>query len=305
MANTNLNKAKKEKNDEFYTQYSDIEKEIKHYKEYLKNKLIYCNCDNPECSNFYKFFKDNFYELGLKGLYATFYSDIKKSYLTTFNGVIENKQQLNGNGDFRSLECIELLKKVDIVITNPPFSLFREYISQLLQYDKKFLIIGNQNAIKYKEIFPLIKRNEIWLGVNFGSFKFQITDKYNKDNVKVDDLGNKYTQLGNIAWYTNLDHNKRHEFLEFSQKYTMEDYPKYENYDAIEVSKVVNIPFDYDGIMGVPISFLTKYNPSQFEIIGELNHGSDNEFDFAKPIIDGIEKFPRILIRSKPNINQK
>ena len=203
---------------------------------------------------------------------------------------------MEGDGDFRSEECVELLKQADIVVTNPPFSLFREYVAQLVGYGKKFLIIGNMNAITYKEIFPLIKANKIWIGYNFNkTMEFQLDESYEKWNEIRD--GKKYGKGPAIAWFTNLDHKKRYEFLTLTEKYDPAKYPKYDNYDAINVDKVNDIPKDWDGVMGVPITFLDKYNPEQFEILGELNNGSGNEWDYAKPMIDGKKKYSRILIR--------
>ena len=262
--NSNLTKAKKEKNDEFYTQYDDIENELKHYKDYFKDKIVYCNCDNPEWSNFWKYFELCFEHLGLKKLVSTHYEIDKPSYkleLEKIGGKLtKTKTPLLQNGDFRSSECIEILKECDIVVTNPPFSLFREYVAQLIEYDKKFLIIGNQNAITYKEIFPLIKENKIWISVSPRSMNF-IRPDGSIENV-------------NAVWYTNLGHKKRHEKVILYKEYkgNESEYPKYDNYDAINVDKSKDIPKDYDGIMGVPISFLTKLCPDQFEIVGLGKH---------------------------------
>ena len=232
--NKNLHKAKKEKNDEFYTQLVDIENELKHYKEHFRGKTVLCNCDLPH-SNFIKYFEDNFQELGLKKLLHSGYD------------------KENNTGDFRSAECIELLKQADIVVTNPPFSLFREYVNQLVEHDKKFLIIGNQNAITYKEIFKLIKEDKLWTGVSPRGFDFRRPDG-SFDNV-------------NATWFTNLDYKQRHEDLILYKKYTSEEFPHYDNYDAINVDKTKDIPLDWAGAMGVPITFLDKYNPEQFEIV--------------------------------------
>ena len=210
-----------------------------------------------------------------------------------------NVELLEGDGDFRSEECVELLKQADIVVTNPPFSLFRPYVAQLVKYDKKFLIIGNMNAIKYKEIFPLIKANKIWIGYNFNkTMEFQLDESYEKWNEIRD--GKKYGKVPAIAWFTNLDVKKHHEKLVLTEKYDKAKYPKYDNYDAINVDKVKDIPKDYDGVMGVPISYLMHHNTEQFEIVGELNNGSNNEWDYAEPMIDGKVKYTRILIRRKP-----
>ena len=262
--NTNLNKAKTAKNDEFYTQLSDIEKELGHYKDHFKDKIVFCNCDDPEESNFWFYFAQNFQFLGLKKLISTHYETDKPSYKLEIvkdvnaDGKINNldviKTPLIQNGDFRSNECIELLKECDIVVTNPPFSLFREFVAQLVTYDKQFLIIGSQNAITYKETFELIKNNKVWVGYTFPKEFKQPDDSFKK--------------FGNICWFTNIDVKKRHEDLVLYRKYIPDQYPKYDNYDAINVDKTVDIPMDYAGVMGVPISFMDKYNPEQFEILG-------------------------------------
>ena len=279
--NNNLHKAKTAKNDEFYTQLTDIEKELKHYKTHFKNKTIFCNCDDPKQSNFWKYFHLNFNHFGLKKLIATHFHETEPTYKIEYDGSDDNNCEigvitnLETNGDFRSPECIELLKEADIIVTNPPFSLFREYVAQLINYDKKFIIMGNNNAITYKEFFPLLKDNKVWLG--FTSNKtcvFRVPPEYNHDDKITSDIndGNYYGKVPAISWFTNLDIIKRHEFLDLIEKYTPEKYPKYDNYDAINVDKVLDIPVDYDGVMGVPITFMDKYNPEQFEIIG-MAHG--------------------------------
>lgn len=259
--NNNLHKAKTAKNDEFYTQMIDIEKELQHYKEHFKDKTIYCNCDDPKQSNFWKYFHLNFNHFGLKKLIATHFHETEPTYKIEYTGEDDNDcnigvvTSLKTNGDFRSHECIELLQESDIIVTNPPFSLFREYIAQLIEYDKKFIVIGNKNAITYKEFFPLLKNNQVWIGFNSPA-EFKTPDgTTNKIN-------------GLSRWFTNLDIIKRHEFLDLIEKYTPEKYPKYDNYDAINVDKVLDIPVDYDGVMGVPITFMDKYNTEQFEILG-------------------------------------
>ena len=260
--NKNLHSAKKEKNDEFYTQYEDIEKEVKHYKEHFKDKIIYCNCDDPEQSNFYKYFQDNFDILGLKKLISSHYVSNSNSYKLEIsrdiNGNLDTqKTTLKGNGDFRSEESIEILQECDIVISNSPFSLFRKYITQLMEYDKKFLVIGNYNAITYKEVFKLIKENKLWLGVSPRSMNFK------KSDGSID--------VVNASWFTNLDNKKRHIDLirdVLYKKYNEVDYPKYDNYDAINVDKTNDIPVDYFGVIGVPITYFDKHNPDQFEILG-------------------------------------
>lgn len=290
--NTNLHSAKNAKKDEFYTQLSDIEKELKHYKEHFKGKTVLCNCDDPRVSNFFHYFSYNFEQLGLKKLIATCYksqnvdlfsqnNSEKAIYLeytgdkngdNTPNADEIGIKHLNGDGDFRSPECIELLKQADIVVTNPPFSLFREYVAQLIEYDKKFLIIGNLNAITYKDIFRLIKDNKLWFGhsIHSGDREFQVPDSYplNSAGYRIDEKGNKYIRVKGVRWFTNLDYNERHEDLILYKKYTPDEYPKYDNYDAINVNVTKDIPCDYNGNMGVPITFMDKYNPEQFEIIG-------------------------------------
>lgn len=264
MANKNLAAAKNAKNDEFYTQLTDVSKELVNYKHHFKDKVVFCNCDDPTCSAFWKYFHLNFSELGLKKLISTHYDREETTYKMEYAGGDDNdievgaKTPLEGNGDFRNQESLDLLDECDIVVTNPPFSLFREYVATLMDYDKKFLIIGNKNAITYKEFFPLLKENKVWIGYT-NVKEFIQPDKSIK-------------KFGNIGWFTNLDITKRHENLILWKKYTPEEYPKYDNYDAINVDKVAEIPCDYDGVMGVPITFLDKYNPEQFEIVGmDLN----------------------------------
>lgn len=287
--NENLHKAAKEKNDEFYTQLSDIEKELKHYKEHFKDKVVFCNCDDPEWSNFWKYFSINFKHLGLKKLIATHYKKDQKSYKLEMidQGKDFLKIDLEGDGDFRSNECIELLKEADIVVTNPPFSLFREYIQQLNKHDKQFLVIGNNNSISYNEIFKLIKENKLWLGISPRSMDFVLPNGIKK-NV-------------NACWYTNLIHKKRNEKIVLFKTYKNNEtsFPKYDNYEAIEIGETKNIPIDYEGVMGVPITFMDKYNPEQFEIIGKMSTTSIDEYNFGYPYINGKKKFARILIKNK------
>lgn len=313
--NNNLHTAKATKNDEFYTQLEDIENELKYYKDYFKGKVVYCNCDgflNEEKSNFFVYFSLNYEFLGLKGLICTKYNPNGKGKKYEYYGDLNGNNypddeevftsELEGDGDFRSEECIELLKKCDIVCTNPPFSLFRQYVAQLFEYKKDFLIIGNVNAISYKEVFPLIKENKMWLGVssfNKGMY-FGVPDDYTyADTYKFDRErnGKKVMRVSSICWFTNLDHKKRHEELLLYKKYNTEQYPKYDNYDAIEVSKTKDIPMDYEGIMGVPITFLDKYCPEQFEIVGQMMTTKVTEFNFGYPYIDGKKKFARLLIK--------
>ncbi|UKK51545.1 adenine-specific methyltransferase EcoRI family protein [Prevotella sp. E13-17] len=363
MANKNLNAAKTAKKDEFYTQLTDIERELQHYWQHFRDKVVLCNCDDPYESNFFKYFALRFNQLGLKKLICTCYngSPIQGNELMidfgdfteepkkiAYKVEITEVKDLNGDGavdlsdvqyllkndknvigtlktgDFRDPECIELLKQADIVVTNPPFSLFREYISQLMEYKKKFLIIGNQNAITYKEIYPLILNNELWMGYHSGHTWFAVPDDYEiPDFYDLNDTkrlrsngyayrdGRLWRNLGNICWFTNLDHQKRHEEIDLICRYSHEEYPYYENYDAIEVNKATNIPYDYEGKMGVPVTFLEKYNPEQFEIIGiSLVLGTTKPKDLPKSKQGGpafyIKRngeyqrlFARIVIRNK------
>ena len=280
-----MHQAKKAKNDEFYTQISDIEKELLYYKQQFNDKIVFCNCDDPEASNFWKYFDLNFDHLNLKKLISTHYDKEKPTYKLEIARDKNNKKlkpiktNLIQNGDFRSPECIDLLKESDIVCTNPPFSLFREYVDLLVKYDKKFLIIGNNNSITYKEIFKLIKDNLLWLGYNVNkSMDFILSDNYEKYNY-IDENGFKHGTVPAITWFTNFDVKKRHEFLDLrfkSYEQNPELYPKYDNYNAINVNKVKDIPGDYNGAIGVPITFLEYYNPKQFEII-KFRKGDDNK----------------------------
>lgn len=340
MANETLDKAKKNKADEFYTQMPDIEAELRHYKEHFRGKVVLCNCDDPYESNFFKYFAMNFNFLGLKKLIATSYSESTVAFgqlplfeiqslktkplgekpackieitevpdenadgavdLADVENLLKSRKNaltlLEGDGDFRSAECLELLKQADIVVTNPPFSLFREYMAQLVDFDKKFLIIGSKNAITYKDIFKLIKENKLWLGNGFpnGNAFFSIPSEYSRE--WADGVYNPATgcvKFRNVGWFTNLDFPKRHERLTLYKRYTPEEYPSYDNYDAINVDKVTDIPYDYEGAMGVPITFLDKYNPDQFEII-KFRKGND-EKDLT---INGKSPYFRILIRRK------
>lgn len=351
MAVTNkaLNKASVAKKDEFYTQLSDIEKEMRYYKDYFKDKIVFCNCDDAYESNFFKYFAMNFNSLGIKKLITTCYASSPFTYtqlslfddpedepqdenpkrpykviiteVTDENGdgridlsdveyLLRNNKNvltyLEGTGDFRSQECIDLLKECDVVVTNPPFSLFREYIAQLMEYQKDFIIIGNQNAITYKEIFPLFMENKIWYGASIHSHgrDFRVPDNYplHAYEFRTDESGAKYINVKGVRWFTNVDYKERHEELVLYRKYTPEAYPRYDTYDAIEVGKTGDIPCDYYGIMGVPISFIDKYNPDQFEIVGEFNHGKDGDFDLALPSINGKVHFKRIAIRRKREV---
>ena len=269
--------AKKNKKDEFYTQLTDIEKELNHYKEHFKNKVVFCNCDDPKESNFFKYFALNFKYLQLKRLVATHYNEGGKSYKLEIIEDINKDGKINlddaittplkGNGDFRSEECIKILEESDIVVTNPPFSLFREYIAQLIEYNKKFVIVGHQNAISYKEIFQLIKENKIWLGYGFKGGAGHFINKFYEDYASASDRKEGMIRVSGVHWFTNLEIKKRYEDLILYKKYNQENYPKYDNFDAINVDVTKEIPIDYAGYMGVPITFMDKYNPDQFEII--------------------------------------
>lgn len=297
--NRDLIKAKEQKKDEFYTQLTDIEKEMKHYTAHFRGKTIFLNCDDPEYSNFWMYFQLNFYQLGLKKLISTHYEESNPSYkmeIVSTNrddgqagtqlGIPDYvKTPLKQNGDFRSPECIEILKEADIVITNPPFSLFREYVAQLMEYDKKFIIIGNQNAIHYKEIFPLLRDNKMWIGVSIhsGDREFQVPDDYplQASGWRVDEEGRKYIRVKGIRWFTNLDFEERHEDMLLYKSYSESEYPKYINYDAIEVNRTADIPCDYYGDMGVPDNFMDKYNPEQFVIVGLAEGELGKEIGFS------------------------
>ena len=335
-ANRNLHKASRAKNDDFYTQLSDIENELQHYRQHFAGKTVYCNCDDPKISNFYEYFSLNLNALGIKRLITTCYknqyvdlfsdhSSEKAIWLECNQGRHENGayvpsepvvRHLKRDGDFRSRECIELLKQADIVVTNPPFSLFRQYVAQLVECDKKFVIIGNKNAITYKEIFPLIKDNKLWVGNTPMSkdMLFDVPLDYAEELVATKKEGSAYKVVDGTVkgrsqsiWFTNLDHKKRHEELILYKSYSPEEYPKYDNYNAIEVSKTKDIPMDYDGAMGVPITFLDKYNPDQFELLGATESegkGFSNglwfpESGVAQPVIRGKRVYKRLFIRNK------
>ncbi len=318
--NRTLHIAKSSKKDEFYTQLSDIESELKHYKEHFKNKVVYCNCDDPRVSNFFHYFSYNFENLGLKKLVTTCYKNQEKDlfgqeesenavFLEYYGDKNGNKipdaeeigiKPLKGDGDFRSKESIDLLKQAHIVVTNPPFSLFREYVEQLVKHEKKFLIIGNINAITYKEIFKLIKEDKAWLGINMGRgiSGFIVPEHYELygTETSIDSFGNRIISPNNCLWLTNLDTFKRHEDIILTKTYcgNENEYPKFDNYDAINVNKTQDIPMDYDGVMGVPITFLHKYNPEQFELI-KFRKGNDDR-DLS---INGKCPYFRILIKNK------
>ena len=288
--NKQLGRAKRAKEDEFYTRLEDIERELSHYKGHFRGKTVLCNCDDPRVSNFFHYFAYQFEALGLKRLITTCYKnqtpdlfsqhDCERAIYLVYDGDKNGNRvpdpeeigihELKGDGDFRSPECVELLKQADIVVTNPPFSLFREYVAQLMQNEKKFLIIGNMNEAHYKEVFSLIMANRLWLGYGIGDMAFRVPEYYERRDFRfwIDESGQKWRSLGNACWFTNLDHDKRHEELILYRHYTSEAYPKYENFDAIDVGKVTDIPSDWEGMMGVPDTFLDKYNPEQFEIVG-------------------------------------
>ena len=310
--NTNLTDAKKAKNDEFYTRIEDIENELKHYKDFFKGKVVFCNCGDAIHHNFGKYFSMNFEHLGLKKLICTsFEMDGSHGKVAIYEGdkngnYIPDSDEwttyvLEGNGDFRSAECVELLKQSDVVVSNPPFSLFREYVAQLMEYGKKFLIIGNMNAITYKEIFPLIKDNKIWLGVSIksGDRKFYVPDNYplNASGCGIDENGKRFIRVKGVRWFTNIEDANCNLPLDLYKKYNPKDYPKYDNYDAINVNKTSDIPMDYDGVMGVPITFLDKYCPTQFEILGIANNVRYMGDFPCLTKIDGKPIYNRILIR--------
>lgn len=309
--NASLSRAKANKEDEFYTQLEDVERELKHYRKHFKGQVVYLNCDDPRVSAFFHFFSYNFEKLGLKKLIATCYQNQKRDLFSEHDSERalfleyegdkdgdripgDNEIEasfLEGDGDFRSAEAIELLKQADIVVTNPPFSLFRPFIAQLLEYDKKFIILASQNAITYKEIFPLIRDQKMWLGANSGDMSFKVPEHYapRKTRFWIDDTGQKWRSFGNMCWFTNLDYKKRHEDLILYKTYNPDDYPMYDNYDAIEVNAVANIPRDYDGVMGVTPGFLTKHNPDQFEILGLSGTDYPRTRDYGKKerVVDG------------------
>lgn len=356
MGNKDLNKAKNSKQDEWYTQLADIENELRHYKTYFKGKTVLCNCDDPYESNFFKYFAMSFNVLGLKKLICTCYAEspISHSQLTLFerreadkkpyviqitkvedyngDGAIDLRdvehllktksggpENLKGNGDFRSEECIEYLKEADIVVTNPPFSLFREYVAQLMEYKKDFLIIGSMNALHYKEIFPLIRDNKVWLGasIHSGDREFRVPDSYpiKAAGWRIDENGIKYIRVKGVRWFTNIDYKARHEELILYKKYSPDEYPKYENFAAIDVGRVSDIPVDYKGMMGVPDNFIDQYNPDQFEILGLGSGNLAKEIGVQRNyrgrtdlayIVNGIHKCPysRIIIRRRQHGNK-
>lgn len=336
--NAILNKAKYSENtDEWYTDYKTVEEEISHYVNQFNGKVVLCNCDDPYESAFSKYFLKHFNILKLKKLICTSYKSsriseksnvhpldnchahvliVEQKFCKTETIIADNEienflntkgaiSKLHGDGDFRSEECIKYLKEADIVVTNPPFSKFAEMFSLLVQYNKKYLLIGNQNAITYKEIFPYIKNGKARIGYRFGDMAFKVPQdtQPRKTRFWIDENGQKWRSLGNAMWLTNLDTDRKHKQLVLTAVYDSAKYPKYDNFDAINVARVLDIPKDYHGIMGVPLTYLKYHNEEQFEIVGEANHGSDNEYDLFKPTINGKEIFKRILIKSKRNEN--
>lgn len=324
-SNKNLQTARTSKKDEFYTQLSDIEKELKHYKKHFKDKVVLCNCDDPFISNFFNYFALNFEKLGLKKLITTCFksqsmdlfstNDSEQAIYLEYTGDkngdnVPNPEEiginyLQGDGDFRSRECIELLKQADIVVTNPPFSLFREYVAQLVEYDKKFVIVGHQNAISYIEIFRLIKENKLWLGYGFNGGAGHFINTHYENYATAGDHKEGMIRVSGVHWFTNLDINKRHEDLILYKKYTPEEYPKYDFYDAINCDKTKDIPMDYAGNIGVPITFLDKYNPEQFDIIDGIgrysliNGATEETKGKYLTKINGVKTYARVIIRNK------
>lgn len=325
MGNSILNKAKysKSNTDEWYTTYETVEKELSNYMPQFKNKIVLCNCDDPYESSFSKYFLNNFNRLELKKFICISYGKSKMHSSDCDRGLVleidhlpdslygeeievyikENNfvKKLFGDGDFRSEESIKYLIESDIVVTNPPFSKFIELFSLISKYNKKYLLISNQNAITYKEIFPYIKMNQVKIGYHFGDMQFKVPDDTGprKTRFWIDESGQKWRSIGNAMWLTNLDIDKNINQLILNHKYVEGKYPKYDNFDAIHISKVSEIPYDYDGVMGVPITFLKYYDEKSYEIIGEANHGSDNEYDLFKPVVNGKETFKRILIKKR------
>lgn len=339
IRNRDFQQARQAKKDEFYTSLSDIELELKYYASHFEGKVVYCNCDDPRSSNFFRYFSNNFDKLGLKKLITTCYrsqdadifgqNDSDKAVYLEYTGnkngnsvqsaEVIGIKQLTGDGDFRSTESIALLKQADIVVTNPPFSLFNEYVAQLVEYEKKFVIIGNMNAVTYTNIFPLIQSNQMWYGpsIRSGDREFRVPEDYpiTAAGSRVDELGNKYIRVKGVRWFTNLDYPSRHVSLHLEKTYSPDANPKYVNFDAIEVGKTKDIPLDYDGPMGVPITFLDKFNPDQFEILGSSKTLSRPMSEIAKkgtyqqggprfylPNGDGTYRrmYERIVIRKKP-----
>lgn len=316
-----LHSAKRNKKDEFYTQLSDIERELRHYRQHFNDKIVYCNCDDPRVSNFFHYFSHNFEKLGLKRLIATCYksqnidlfsqNDSEQAICLIYEGdkcgnSVPGRddigiRHLHGDGDFRSPECIDILKEADIVVTNPPFSLFREFVAQLYKYGKKFLIVGHQNAITYKEIFKLIKDNRLWLGYGFNRNMAHFINPHYSDYASDLDHKEGMIRVSGVTWFTNLEIEKRHEdmILYRSYKGNEESYPFYDNYDAINIDLAKNVPVDYAGVMGVPITFLSKHNPDQFDLVGQMVTTKIDDFNHGYPYINGKKIYARILIKNK------
>lgn len=318
--NEELCNARSKKNDEFYTQLPDIEKEMVNYQSFFKDKVVYCNCDDPRKSQFFTYFRQNFEQLQLKQLICTAYNPTGQGFFCQYDGGNPEGeiqiQQLKGSGDFRSPECLNILSKADVVVTNPPFSLFREYLSYVVQYKKKFLIVGNMNAITCKEVFPLIKNKQLWYGpsISSGDRAFYVPDDYPLEaaGCGIDEEGKRYIRVKGVRWFTNIESDTKKPPLELYKIYSPEEFPTYDNYNAIEVSKTRDIPMDYTGVMGVPISFLDKYCPDQFEIIGITENA-----DYLKPYykeghktyhrarLNGKVIYARLLIRKKLEYENK
>lgn len=324
--NSNLHASRRNKKNEFYTQLSTIEDELRHYRKYFRNKVVFCNADDPAIgedgqnnygdglggfeSQFFNYFRLNFQELGIKKLITTHYVPDGKSYKYEIVSGDRGEQvglpdyiktPLEGNGDFRSAECMELLKECDIVVTNPPFSLMEEYLPTLVKSGKDFIILGNINHATMNECFIYFKEKKYWLGHNAGHFWFKVPADYEPKatDYRQDETGQKWRRMGNICWFTNLDIERRHQPLDLFKRYNPEEFPKYDTFDAIHVDRTINIPEDYDGLISVPITYLPYHCDEQFEIIGELRHGCDNEYDFAMPVLKGVDKYTRIIIRNR------
>lgn len=315
LTNAKLRKASKNKKNEFYTSLDDIKKELYYYSHYFKDKIIYCNCDDPYRSNFVKYFTDNFDNLGIKQIVSTCYVplDIDMSQFSKcvahpviyiYDGNTKIIKDLNGDGDFRSDECIKILMGCDIVVTNPPFSLFREFIDVVIEHNKDFIVIGNQNAITYKNVFNLLKDGTIKLGYNTNkTMSFNVPDEYYACSKNQSHI--KEVKVPAISWFTSLNNNREHEYINLKSKYSKDKYPKYDNYDAINVDRVADIPCDYYGFMGVPITFMNKHNPKQFDVLGIMNTGEKNEgirlpnTSHGRPIVNGVEKYLRVIIKRK------
>jgi len=322
--NSNLHMSRSGKTDEFYTQLSTIEDELRHYRKYFKGKVVFCNADDPAIgedgydhfgdgaggytSNFFRYFQLNFQQLGLKKLITTHYEANRPSYKFEIVSNDDGEQiglpdyvrtPLEGDGDFRSPECLALLEECDIVVTNPPFSLMKEYLPLMINSGKQFLILGNMNHALFAENFVYFKENRVWLGYNNGHFWFRVPDHYEakQTDFKIDENGQKWRRMGNICWFTNMDIEKRHQPLDLYRTYNPDDYPTYDTYDAIECGRCSEIPIDTDRIIGVPVTFLAQHCPEQFEIVGEFKHGCDSEFDLAVPIVNGKSKYMRVAIR--------